>query len=85
MATSGSTTSHFLMLYSIHSLLMVMSFQKMETGVADGVFQLVVAHIQAEDFPLGGVEDAAGQGVADKAVDAQDQYFHSSLLLITLR
>ena len=78
MATSGSTTSHLRTWYSTHSLLMVMSpSKKLKRGLPMQVGHLVGEHVHAMDFPVGGLDDALAQVMADEAVDAQDQYLSS--------
>ena len=48
----------------------------MEPRVTQRALQLVAGHIEAEDFPVGGGEDAVGKCVADKTVDSEDKNFH---------
>jgi hypothetical protein len=84
MATSGRITSHFLTWYSTHSLLIVMSpSKKCMRGlglILQQIGDAVGAHVHAIDFPVGGLEDALGQVVADEAVDAEDEdFFHDKL------
>ena len=50
--------------------------QEVEAGIAQGALQLVAGHVETEDLPVGGGEDAVGEGVADKTVDAEDKDFH---------
>jgi hypothetical protein len=46
-------------------------------GWAEQVADAVRAHVHAVDFPVGGLEDALGQVVADETVDAEDEdFFH---------
>ena len=52
------------------------AFQEMEPGMVQGLLQLVGVEVHAIDLPVPGGEDAPGQGVADEAVDAEDQDFH---------
>ncbi len=81
IATSGSTTSHFLTWYSIHSRLIVMSpSKKWKRGCGEQIGDAVGLHVHAVDFPVGGPEDLLRQVVADEAVDAEDEdAFHGPI------
>jgi hypothetical protein len=60
------------------------AFEEMHARLVGLVFQhvrdAVGAHVHAVDMPVGRFQDALGQVVADKAVDAEDEdFFHVSL------
>ena len=81
MATSGSTMSHFVMWYSIHSRWMEMSpFVEVEVGPAEQVLDVVGVQVHAVDFVRAAPQQPLAEGVADEAVDAEDQHASSRRL-----
>ncbi|OMP12490.1 hypothetical protein COLO4_03126 [Corchorus olitorius] len=69
---------HVALLHVILDPLLVdgdVTLEEMHAGVIDQVAQTLGLHVHAVDLPVGGLQDALGQVVADEAVDAEDQYF----------
>jgi hypothetical protein len=50
--------------------------EEMELGVAEGVVELGRGEVHPVDVPVGRGDDAMGQGIADEAVDPEDEHFH---------
>ncbi len=58
------------------------AFKKAETLVTEELRDAVVLHIHAIDLPVGPVDDALGQVMADEAVHAEDEdSFHRDSLM----
>ena len=52
------------------------AFEEMKARMAQQVRNAVGLHVHAVDLPISGLDDATGQVMADKAVDAKDEHFH---------
>ena len=73
-----------LYLRTIYSLLrsttevQIRTLEEVHARVADHAAEAARRHVHAVDLPVGGLEDAFGQVVADEAVDAEDEdLFHA--------
>ena len=51
------------------------TFKEMETRVVFPFLDAIGIHVHAVYFPVGGVDNALGQVMADKAIYTKDQYF----------
>jgi len=54
-------------------------FQVVEARMAQDLSNFVGVEIHAEDLPVPGSQDTPDQGIADEAVDAEDEDFHGLL------